>query len=70
MAVVASEATRREYVARMNRVVDQWGLLVADWLPAGYQPDHRPAMEFYLNNPETDPEGKYRVEICLLVRPL
>lgn len=49
----------------------QWEALVADWLPgSGYQPDHRPAMEFYLNNPETDPEGRYHVEICLPVRPL
>jgi AraC family transcriptional regulator len=44
---------------------------VGDWLPgSGYQPDHRPAMEFYLNNPETDPGGRYHVEICLPVRPL
>jgi len=49
----------------------QWDALVGDWLPgSGYQPDHRPAMEFYLNNPETDPEGRYHVEICLPVRPL
>jgi AraC family transcriptional regulator len=49
----------------------QWDRLVADWLPgSGYQPDHRPAMEFYLNNPDTDPEGKYDLEICLPVRAL
>jgi AraC family transcriptional regulator len=49
----------------------QWNLLLADWLPgSGYQPDHRPAMEFYLNDPQTDPEGKYHVEICLPLRPL
>jgi AraC family transcriptional regulator len=49
----------------------QWDALVADWLPgSGYQPDHRPALEFYLNNPDTDPEGRYDVEICLPVRPL
>ena len=49
----------------------QWDALVADWLPgSGYQPDHRPAIEFYLNNPDTDPEGRYEVEICLPVRPL
>jgi len=49
----------------------QWDALVGDWLPgSGYQPDNRPAMEFYLNNPETDPEHKYHVEICLPVRPL
>jgi AraC family transcriptional regulator len=49
----------------------QWDALVGDWLPgSGYQPDHRPAMEFYLNNPEADPEGRYHVDICLPVRPL
>jgi AraC family transcriptional regulator len=49
----------------------QWDALVGGWLPAsGYQPDHRPAMEFYLNNPEADPEGRYHVEICLPLRPL
>ena len=63
-------ATARTRV-RIEDYAAQWDLLVADWLPAsGYQPDHRPAMEFYLNNPETDPEGKYHVEICLPVRPL
>ena len=49
----------------------QWDALVGDWLPgSGYQPDNRPAMEFYLNNPEKDPEGRYHVEMCLPVRPL
>jgi len=49
----------------------QWDALVGDWLPgSGYQPDNRPAMEFYLNNPETDPESRYDVEICLPVRSL
>jgi DNA gyrase inhibitor GyrI len=37
---------------------------------SGYQPDHCPAMEFYLNNPDADPEGRYHVEICLPVRSL
>ena len=49
----------------------QWDSLIADWLPgSGYQPDHRPAMEFYLNDPGSDPEGRYHIEICLPVRPL
>lgn len=48
-----------------------WDDLLGEWLPgSGYQPDHRPAMEFYLNNPATDPEGKFSIEICLPVRPL
>jgi AraC family transcriptional regulator len=63
-------ATARVRV-RIEDYAAQWDALVADWLPAsGYQPDHRAAMEFYLNDPATDPEGRYHVEICLPVRPL
>jgi AraC family transcriptional regulator len=63
-------ATARVRV-KIDDYAAQWDSLVADWLPgSGYQPDHRPAMEFYLNNPDTDPEGRYHIEICLPVRPL
>jgi AraC family transcriptional regulator len=63
-------ATARVYVP-LEDYTAQWDILVGDWLPgSGYQPDHRPALEFYLNNPETDPKGKYHVEICLPVRSL
>ena len=63
-------ATARVRVA-IEDYAAQWDALVADWLPgSGYQPDHRPGMEFYLNNPDTDPEGKYYIELCLPVRPL
>ena len=56
---------------RLEEYAAQWDSLVGDWLPgSGYQPDERPAMEFYLNNPDTDPEGRYHVEICLPVRSL
>ena len=48
-----------------------WNALIAEWLPgSGYQPDHRPAMEFYRNDPAADPEGKYELEVCFPVRPL
>lgn len=63
-------ATARIYVP-IEEYAAQWDALVADWLPgSGYQPDHRPALEFYLNNQDADPEGKYHVEICLPVKPL
>jgi AraC family transcriptional regulator len=63
-------ATARVRV-RIEEYAAQWDALVADWLPGSdYQPDHRPAMEFYLNDPATDPERKYHVEICLPIRPL
>jgi AraC family transcriptional regulator len=48
-----------------------WDALVGDWLPgSGYQPDHRPALELYRNDPATDPEGKFELEVCLPVKPL
>jgi AraC family transcriptional regulator len=63
-------ATAQVYVP-IEEYAAQWDALLADWLPgSGYQPDHRPALEVYLNNPDEDPEGKFRVEICLPVRPL
>ncbi|MDP9169200.1 MAG: AraC family transcriptional regulator [Acidobacteriota bacterium] len=63
-------ATARVHVL-LEDYAGQWDALVGDWLPgSGYQPDNLPAMEFYLNNPEEDPEGRYDVEICLPVRPL
>jgi AraC family transcriptional regulator len=63
-------ATARVYVS-IEKYAAQWEAVVGDWLPgSGYQPDHRPALEFYLNNPDMDSERKYRVEICLPVRPL
>lgn len=56
---------------RLEDYAAQWDALVGDWLPgSGYQPDQRPAMEFCLNNPDEDPEGRYNVEICLPVRSL
>ncbi len=56
---------------RLEDYAAQGDRLLADWLPgSGYEPDHRAAMEFYLNNPETDPKGMYEVEICLPVRKL
>lgn len=50
---------------------DAWAAFMRDWLPdSGYAPDDRVCFERYLNNPETDPEGKHDVEIWLPVRPL
>jgi AraC family transcriptional regulator len=63
-------ATAQVYVP-IEEYAAQWDALLADWLPgSGYQPDNRPALEFYLNNPDEDPDGKFRVEICIPVRPL
>jgi AraC family transcriptional regulator len=48
-----------------------WQALVGEWLPrSGYQPDHREAVEIYLNNPDEDPGGRYHLEIALPVKAL
>lgn len=63
-------ATARAWV-EPRRVADPWQALVGDWLPgSGYQPDHREAVEAYLNNPDEDPGGCYHLEIALPVKVL
>lgn len=63
-------ATARVYVS-IDEYAAQWDALVGDRLPGSATSlIHRPALEFYLNNPDTNPERKYRVEIRLPVKPL
>jgi len=50
---------------------DAWNAFYHDWLASsGYQPDQRPSLEIYLNDPNKDPEGKHIVEFCIPVKPL
>lgn len=50
---------------------EAWDKLIGEWMPrSGYQPDDRMCYEMYLNDPETDPEKKWKVDICEPVRPL
>ena len=49
---------------------DAWAAVYGGWLPeSGFQPDDRPPMELYGNDPKDHPEGKQIVEICVPVRP-
>lgn len=48
-----------------------WNWMYCTWLPSsGYQPDDRPGIECYLNNPDEHPEKKHRVELWIPVKPL
>ncbi|MEM9195027.1 MAG: GyrI-like domain-containing protein [Myxococcota bacterium] len=48
-----------------------WKSFIGDWLPdSGYEPADGWPFERYLNNPETDPNGKHIVELILPVKPL
>lgn len=48
-----------------------WNTVYGSWLPnSGFQPDDKPYLEFYLNNPQEHPEGKHIVDICVPVKPM
>ncbi len=48
-----------------------WDALLGEWLPSsGYQPDDRMCYEVYLNDHETHPEKKFKVDICEPIKPL
>lgn len=48
-----------------------WNYMYGTWLPdSGYQPGDGPCFERGCNNPETHPENKFIVDICIPVKPL
>lgn len=48
-----------------------WQSVFGGWLPtSGFQPEDSPAFEMYLNDPNSDPEGKHEFYICIPVKPL
>ena len=48
-----------------------WDDLYRIWLPqSGYQPDDRDCFEVYLNDPDKDPDKKFKADICLPIKPL
>jgi len=45
-----------------------WNWVYGEWLPqSGYQPDDKPCFEMYSSQPEN---GKFKVDICIPVKPL
>jgi AraC family transcriptional regulator len=56
---------------RPEQYMAAWDALMSGWLPgSGYQPDDRPCMEIYLDEPGRNPEGMHEVDLCLAVKPL
>jgi AraC family transcriptional regulator len=48
-----------------------WKDLYHKWMPdSGFQPEDKPCMELYYNNPEDHPEKKWVTDICVPVKPL
>lgn len=62
-AVYRAEVVNNDFPGAWNRMYE--------WLAgSGYRPGEFPGYEVYLNDGSTDPEGKWRVEICVPVVPL
>jgi len=62
-------------LARFELGVDEyqqaWDWVFSTWLPeSGYLPDDRPCFELCHNDPQTHPEGKSIVDICIGVKPM
>ncbi len=56
---------------RPDQYSDAWTSIYSGWLPgSGYQPDDGPPLEFYLSDPNEDPEGRITVEIAVPVKPM
>ena len=54
-----------------DQFADAWQMIIGEFLPqSGFQPDDRPHYELYMNSPESHPEKKYVVDICVPVKPL
>jgi AraC family transcriptional regulator len=54
-----------------NGFEDAWNYMYGSWLPeSGYQPDDRPSLEQFKNDPKEHPEGKHIVDIYVPVKPL
>ena len=64
-------AVARFELAGSDEYEKAWNVVFRDWLPeSGYQPDDRPCVEIYHNDPNTHPQGLHIVDICLPVKPL
>jgi AraC family transcriptional regulator len=50
---------------------EAWNSVYRDWLPeSGYQPEDRPCYELYSGNCEESKDGKFKVDICVPIKPL
>lgn len=54
-----------------DQYAEAWDAMCGRWFcESGYQPNDGACLEFYLNNPGQDPDGKHVVELYVPVKPL
>ncbi|MEK5467943.1 AraC family transcriptional regulator [Paenibacillus sp. FSL R7-0210] len=58
------------YYDTVDRFVLAYDTMFSVWLPrSGYEADDRPCLEFCLNDPAQDPQGKCMVDLYVPIRP-
>jgi AraC family transcriptional regulator len=71
MTIPAGRYAVATFSITMDQYGDAWNSLFGGWLPeSGYQCAEGPCYELYLNDPESDPEGRHMIAIHLPVEAL
>jgi AraC family transcriptional regulator len=71
MEIPGGEYAKAAFELDASEYPAAWNWVYCTWLPSGgYQPDDRPGLEQYLNNPDEHPEKKHLVELWIPVKPL
>lgn len=58
-----------EIYGKFDEIKSYYDFIFKQWLPNNpYEIDDRSCLEFALNNPNDDPEGKARIELCIPIK--
>jgi len=68
MKVQGGQYMVAQFVVTAKEFADAWQWVYAKWFPeSGYQPDDKPCFEMYTEEPK---DNKFKVDICVPVKPL
>jgi len=71
MQLAGSKCATVRVTCTLDEIQGIYMYLYRDWLvDSGFQPADLPPYEIYLSTPETNPEGKYEMEIYIPIVPL
>jgi len=68
MKIEGGQYVVAKFEVNSTQFAEAWQWMYSSWLPAsGYQPDDKPCFEMYTEEPK---DNKFKVEICIPVRPI
>ncbi|MBN1620614.1 AraC family transcriptional regulator [candidate division WOR-3 bacterium] len=71
MTIPSGKYVLANFEIDQNQYQDAWDNVFADWFPkSGYICDDRPCFEWALNDPDSHPEKKHVINICVPVKPM